>query len=116
VPVFTPVDKQAEKKTAAPEPLIDIGPASKPAAAMAKPPEGDAVNRIEISASEPKAAERRSWELYERAIKSEQREDYSAAVKEYEWIEQLRLPEGAGPSDVESRLQRARQLQKQKSN
>jgi ribosomal protein L40E len=63
---------------------------------------------------EPQAAERRSWELYERAIKSEQREDYAGAVKEYEWIEQLRLPEGAGPTDVESRLARARQLLGQK--
>lgn len=116
VPVFTPVDKPPEKKAAAPEPLIDIGPASKPTPIIPKPPDGDAVNRVEISPSEPKATERRSWELYERAIKSEQREDYSAAVQEYEWIEQLRLPEGSGPSDVESRLQHARQLQKQKSN
>lgn len=70
----------------------------------------------EAAPIEPKAAERRSWELYERAIKSEQREDYTAAVKEYEWIEALRLPEGAGPSDVETRLQRARELRKQRNN
>ena len=62
---------------------------------------------------EGQAAERRSWELYNRAIESEQREDYAAAVKSYERIEQMRLPEGAGPTDVESRLKLARQQLKQ---
>ena len=73
---------------------------------------------IQISPSplEPQTAERRSWELYKRAIESEQREDYTAAVKAYEWIEQLRLPEGAGPTDVESRLQVVRQRLKQSNN
>ena len=40
-----------------------------------------------------KSTERRAWEFYESAIKFEQREEYGGAVKQYEWIEQLRLPD-----------------------
>jgi len=74
--------------------------------------------RVQISPPplEPQTAERRSWELYKRAIESEQREDYIAAVKAYERIGQLRLPEGAGPTDVDSRLQLVRQRIKQRNN
>ncbi len=73
------------------------------------PPSSAPVIQISPPPLEPQAAERRSWELYKRAIESEQRDDYAEAVKAYEWIIQLRLPEGAGPMDVESRLQWARQ-------
>ena len=62
--------------------------------------------------NDPKNAELRAWQLRERAINSERRADYDNAVKEYEWIEQLRLPEGVGPTDIDSRLQHARELLK----
>jgi hypothetical protein len=92
---------------------------------VAKPPPADI--RIEPGASmqqikpvvpqpEPENAEHRAWTLREGAIASEQRGDYADAVKKYEWIESLRLPDGVGPSDVESRLQQARIQLKQKSN
>jgi hypothetical protein len=77
---------------------------------------GSAKVQISPPPPDPQTAERRAWELYERAIKSEQRSDYAAAVKEYQWIEQLRLPEGVGPSDVESRLERARKLLQAREN
>ena len=118
VPVQPPVAPPpvAQKLAPLPDPDVEIGPAKGTVATMpttAKAPEPSV--RVE-GPLESQTAERRSWELYERAIKSEQREDYGSAVKEYEWIAQLRLPEGAGPSDVESRLQRARALLKQRSN
>jgi hypothetical protein len=92
-------------------------PAAKPASAPSSASAEDAA-RVQISPppSDPQTADRRAWELYERAIKSEQRGDYGAAVKEYQWIEQLRLPEGLGPLDVEARLARARKLLLEREN
>ena len=63
-----------------------------------------------LQETEPENAEHRAWALREGAIASEQRGDFADAVKKYEWIVNLRLPEGVGPSDVESRLQQARLL------
>jgi hypothetical protein len=86
--------------------------------AVAAKDDAAAAAKVQISPppSDPQTAERRAWALYERAIKSEQRSDYAAAVKEYQWIEQLRLPEGVGPSDVEARLERARKLLQAREN
>jgi hypothetical protein len=98
-------------------PNIGQHSAAKPASAPSDASAEDAA-RVQISPppSDPQTADRRAWELYERAIKSEQRGDYGAAVKEYQWIEQLRLPEGLGPLDVEARLARARKLLLEREN
>jgi hypothetical protein len=95
------------------------GPATRPAkSVVSSAAPDDEAARVQISPppSDSQTADRRAWELYERAIKSEQRGDYAAAVKEYQWIEQLRLPEGLGPLDVESRLARARKLMLEREN
>jgi hypothetical protein len=106
----------AAAKAAAKKPVA-TAPATIPAVAGTKD-NATATAKVQISPppSDPQTAESRAWELYERAIKSEQRSDYAAAVKEYQWIEQLRLPEGVGPSDVESRLERARKLLQAREN
>ncbi len=112
--------------TPSPKTEITLGPGSStdsplPAAKTLTPPESsptaipDTANiKITPPPTDPQAAERRAWELYERAIKAEQRADYDAAVKEYEWIAQLRLPDGMGPLDVDARLARARQQARSK--
>ena len=107
-----PPNTKNETKSIVPiEPIAETAPKF-----LFKPKEQDSLISLDPEATSPKAAERRSWEHYERAIKSEQRADFATAIKEYEWIEQLRLPEGTGPSDVESRLQRARELYKKRIN
>jgi hypothetical protein len=120
----TPTTKPVAEITLSPASSTSVYPAtSKPAPVVTTAPapakqEATGTAHVQISPppSDPQTAERRAWELYERAIKSEQRSDYAAAVKEYQWIEQLRLPEGVGPSDVESRLSRARKLMQDREN
>ena len=118
VPASVPVDRVDPEPVITPkswpitqpkilEVQVTPGPATESLGTM--PPSSAPVIQISPPPLEPQAAERRSWELYKRAIESEQRDDYTEAVKAYEWIIQLRLPEGAGPMDVESRLQWARQ-------
>lgn len=73
--------------------------------------------QVQISAPppvDPQLAERWAWERYERAFKAEQKQDYAQAAKDYEWIRDLRLPDGVGPSDVQSRLDRVKQLLQQR--
>jgi hypothetical protein len=112
----SPVSQPAVKGEA-PKSEVHIGPGSSPGAANTKPAlESVAVEGPAASPTEPRAAEQRAWELRERAINSEQRGDYANALKEYEWIEQLRLPEGAGPTDIDSRLRHVRELLKQRTN
>jgi hypothetical protein len=124
-----PVTDTEPVKKAPPQAEISLGPGkSDPAPALLNPPQPqpaiatppakpDADAKIQVTPppSDPQAVERRAWELYERGIKSEQRADYAAAAKEYEWIEQLRLPDGVGPLDVDARLQRAKALAAQKN-
>ncbi len=98
------------------EPLLSLKE-SAPADAGLKPATNPSIiAQIQITPPpmDPQTAERRAWELYDRAIKAEQREDYRAAVKEYEGIDDLHLADGAGPSDVQSRLERARYFLKQR--
>ena len=108
------VPKEAPKPVPAPSPP----PAVKPPPTEIRIEPGASTRQIKpvVEAAEAENAEHRAWTLREGAIASEQRGDYADAVKKYEWIESLRLPEGVGPSDIESRLQQARIQLKQKSN
>ena len=98
------------------EPLLTLKDSAAADAGLKPATNPSIIAQIQITPPpmDTQTAERRAWELYDRAIKAEQREDYRGAVKEYEGIDELHLADGAGPSDVQSRLERARHFLEQR--
>ena len=93
---------------------VRVGPASPGADPI---PADDATDKVTITQGDTisKSADL-AWQFNARAFEFEKRGDYAAAIREYEKIVKLRLPEHDGPTDVETRLQKARELLKAQNN
>ena len=79
---------------------------------IASPPHNAAEQTVTISPPPTPAAiaERQAYSWRTAAVQAEQQGDYATAVKQYQAIQSLHLPEGTGPSDIQARLDRARIL------
>ena len=79
-------------------------------------PKNDSSVQVGPPPTDLPSADKRAWEIYNRALDSEKRGDYSSAIKEYDWILQLRLPEGFGPTDVQNRMDLVRKILSDREN
>jgi hypothetical protein len=110
-PAASAHENKAQRKSPSSAEVVVTNP---PAQTQAAPATGEAHVQISAPPVDPQLAERWAWERYERAFKAEQKRDYAQAAKDYEWIRDLRLPDGVGPSDVQARLDRVKQLLQQR--
>jgi hypothetical protein len=118
-PVGNTNDVKAPAVSTLPPPQVSYGPGSETAEASTKPaskvPTASAVpaaaslpsdNSVVVTPppTDPQSAETRAWELHGQALEAEKHGDFATAVKDYQWIQNMRLPDGVGPSDVDTRL------------
>jgi hypothetical protein len=83
------------------QPATNPSPTAVPAAVRSVP-ENSVV--VTPPPTDPQTSESRAWELRDRALEAERRGDFTQAVKDYQWIQKMGLPDGVGPSDIDTRL------------